>query len=500
MRRAAFLLLIPVLVAGPALAGIRLSQVKNLEHPESVPCCEHRDLPGVVWYGGDSLMTASKMAALVAPILWYSPDEPLLQEADGKEIMIPEPFPFEGTASGPVSYYRVRTVKGGVGQTGAWTPDPEIRGEGVIDLDRTNAVEIDFFFYYSSEEGLGAHEHDVESTEFQLAIWELDHCEAGCRYAISVPRVNAKAHGLLWYDNTLEIDKYAVFPMTILVEEGKHASCTDKNGDGYYTPGFDVNKRVNDAWGIRDVMRGGALFTGGFQSWFVKVRTPDHRVFPPLPEDSPLRYRLSGDDGTFAPENAVYELRPFPHPDEAAADPHLVPFIADKGDPDWPEVDQDTALKDLGGLFDGENFAKSLSVAVRTDGDWGVSFVFPLLIFKNIQDPMGGGWIMNRLYFKDKKLRDVGWNILYSPSASRWIDGYAAFGVEWDYGESRQYLGADWMFETGIKFRANINHSPLRFMSKFGTDFWGLRMGLKAKGLLPVNEWAYVLELGAGSF
>lgn len=229
MNRAALLLLVALLIAAPAGAGIKLSQVKNLEHPESVPCCEHRDLPGVVWYGGDSLMTASKLAALVAPILWYSPDEPLLGETEGKEIMLPEPFPFEEPAPGPVSYYRIRTVKAGQGQAGAWTPEPGMRGEGVINLEHTNAVEIDFFFYYSSEEGLGAHQHDVESAEFQLAVWELEHCDAECRYAISVPRVNAKAHGLLWYDNTLEVDKYAVFPMTIMVEEGKHASCTDKN-------------------------------------------------------------------------------------------------------------------------------------------------------------------------------------------------------------------------------------------------------------------------------
>ena len=83
-------------------------------------------------------------------------------------------------------------------------------------------------------------------------------CEA-CptpHYALRIDRTIAKAHGFLWYDNNLVTDKYTLFPMTILFEEGKHASCTDKNRDGVY-----------------------------------------------------------------APDNAIYELRPFPRSADAAADP-----------------------------------------------------------------------------------------------------------------------------------------------------------------------------------
>ena len=100
-------------------------------------------------------------------------------------------------------------------------------------------------------------------------------------------RVTAEAHGLRWFYNVVETDRYTRFPMHLLVEEGKHGMCTDKNSDGYYTPGFDVNKRINDAWGLRDIIRGGALFTGDYKAWMSKVRRPEHRVFPPLPEDSP---------------------------------------------------------------------------------------------------------------------------------------------------------------------------------------------------------------------
>ena len=46
-------------------------------------------------------------------------------------------------------------------------------------------------------------------------------------------------------------DKYG--KVTLLVEEGKHAVAPDRNADGVYTPGYDVNKRIKDAWGVRDV-------------------------------------------------------------------------------------------------------------------------------------------------------------------------------------------------------------------------------------------------------
>ena len=72
---------------------------------------------------------------------------------------------------------------------------------------------------------------------------------------IGVTRVSAKAHGLVWFWNVLDSDDYAQFPMHLLVEEGKHALATDKNGDGVFTQGYDVNVRINDAWGTRDIIR-----------------------------------------------------------------------------------------------------------------------------------------------------------------------------------------------------------------------------------------------------
>lgn len=483
--------------------GVNGQSVKAIvEELNRLPCCDFEEVPGIIWVGNDPIMTFQKLASYCAPIMWFSPDEPLLHDATGKDIRIPESFPFEDTSENPVVYFRVRTILTREGSTGkAYSPDQYDRSHNVIDLSQIVGINLDYFFYYSSEEGLGGHVHDVESAEFKIGVWKRDKCP-DCKYALLVTKVVGKAHGMLWYDNTLEIDKYAHFPMTLLVEEGKHATSTDKNGDGYFTPGYDVNKRVNDAWGVRDVMRTGALYSGGFQAWMAKVRHEEHRVFPPLPEDSLLRKDYM-ENGEYAPDYAKYTLRPFPHPDKA--EPDLVHFIADKGDPEWPEVEVLNSWKQLSGWIKDESFIKSLSIAYRYDGDSGLSFSFPFFIVKGLEDPLAGGYIVHRMYFKDKNFRDFGWMLHYTPSASRWIDTYFGAGVEWDVidlpegSENPTETKAYFAFETGIKFRVNMQHSPLKFLTKL-TDFWGFRVGIKNLGGFDIKRLVYVIEIGAGTW
>jgi hypothetical protein len=484
------MLLAVLLAAGPARAA------KPEFDFEKLRCCEYDRVQGFVWSGTDPVMPLERLAAYCAPILWFSPDEPLLEKAEPGPIRVPTAFPFEAKPDGPVVYYRLRDImRRGEGPSEPYVTDAEARGKSPVDLSRIRSLELDFFFYYPSEEGFGGHPHDVESVEMSLFVWSRPQCSE-CPYSLGIAKIVGKAHGVLWYDNTLRTDQDTKFPLTILVEEGKHASCTDKNGDGYFTPGYDVNRRVNDAWGVRDVIRGGGLFSGGFESWFAKVRNPTHRVFPRLPEDSPHRARIAKTIAQFSA--ATYELRPFPRSELAADDPHLVPFIADKGPENWPEVFGDSGVKALRHNLDSEGFARSLSTSLRVDGNVGVSFVFPLFIVKNYSDPLAGGWILNRIYLKDTGLRDFGYNLLYTTSASRWIDGYFSVGFESDEGENHDSRSF-WCAETGFKFRANIRHSPLKFMSKL-TDFWGFRIGTKADGLLPIERLGLVLEIGAGTF
>lgn len=453
---------------------------------------------GLVWHGDRRYLGFGELAAYCAPVLWFSPDEPLLNGAEGKDIRQPTYFPFEEGVDSPVAYFRVREIRetaNNVEETPVVSDVDSPQRDSTVDLKQVGGIDLDFFFFYPSEEGLGAHKYDVESVQMKLVVAHAKrYPELG--YWITVQKVTAKAHGVLWYDNNLEVDRSTKFPVHLMVEEGKHATCTDKNGDGHYTPGYDVNIRVNDAWGVRDVMATGSLYSGGYQAWMTKPRHPQHRVLPPLPEDSPLRAQFVV-DGVYAPDNAVYELRPFPRLAPALAyDPALKRFV-DKGDENWPAVEEYSTMKKFSQWSDSESFVKSLSVSYRYDGQSGVSFVFPLLVVKNVSDPIGGGWLVNRVYLKDTGLRDISYNLLYTSSASRWLDGYFTFGWEWD--DDGTNITTCTMSEVGIKLRFNMGATPLKFLSTL-TDFWGVRVGLKYLGVWDVKHLGYAMEVGAGSF
>jgi hypothetical protein len=499
-----------VLACLPALPVIAQSSSKSHD-------CDFSDVPGAVWWGTQSEMTVQEFVSHLAPILWFSPDEPSLNGAHGVDIATPEPFPFQ-TASGPVVYYQLKElVWSADADSIAYTPDPDDLGASVIDFESATLMVVEYYAYFAEESGLGSHQHDVEPVEFKVGVarsdgeYLRDMGHGGCEekhYVILVTRVSGKAHGIEWFWNVVEVDQETRFPMTVLVEEGKHALATDKNGDGYFTPAYDVNVRINDAWGVRDIIRSGGLFAGGYQAWMTKIRHPADRVMPPLPADSPLRPEGLERHAEYTSGNAVYELRPLPLTSEAEAyderqghGSHLAGFLADKEVPDAPKQKEFTSLDEAFGWVEAGSLKRSLSIALYADGDVGFSWVFPFFVVKNLNLAMSGGYIMHRMYLTGKNLSDFGWMAMYTPSASRWIDSYFAAGVEWqkvsEDGSSR--TRSDFVLETGLKLRAQIGHSPLKFLSVL-TDFWGVRFGLKNYGFFDIDQLTYVVEFGAGSF
>lgn len=474
--------------------------------------CNFSNVPGVVWWGPESRMSVARFAAYMAPIFWFSPDEPNLNGASGVDIRIPEPFPGESVPPRPVLYYqldRVLTRPGSKGPAIARLGGhPE---QSTLDLSNIAVIIVKYFAYFATEEGLGAHPHDIEPAEFRVAIvpstWDGfkkwfprgTRCES-TNYVIDVTRASGQAHGLVWFWNVLETDDYTQLPMHLLVEEGKHALATDKNGDGVFTKGYDVNVRINDAWGARDIIRTGMLFSGGYESWMTKVRRPEHKVLPPLPDDSPLRTAVARRNP--GGRNAVYELRPFPPLSGAGEDHVLAHLMSDKVVPNWPAVEGLNDTKGWGKALNDGAVIKSLSIAYRNDGDGGLVWSFPFFVVKHLEDPMTGGYILQRMYVRGPHLRDFGWTALYTPSASRWLDSYISAGAEnLHTTDSTGAIVGDWdfVFETGIKFRVNINETPFKLLHHF-TDYWGLRVGIKNRGAFNINQLTYVLEFGAGSF
>jgi hypothetical protein len=192
----------------------------------------------------------------------------------------------------------------------------------------------------------------------------------------------------------------------------------------------------------------------------------------------------------------VYLLRPYPLSSQVP-DQALRRLIAAKETPAWPvEVPSTTFAPVLDALHEGREL-KPMSLAYRYDGAPGLALAFPLLIFKNVHDPLTGGYVVNRLYFMDAKLRHWAWMLMYTPSASRWFDEYAAAGIEtaiFDASDDTSKKTRTFAGEVGVKFRFRAPHQV--FGALF--DFWGVRLGVKATGAVDIDHLSYVVEFGAG--
>lgn len=217
-------------------------------------------------------------ALRTAPILWFSDDEPLLRVLpDGGRYHLPAPLPCDPKAKetkSPVVYYKLDSVRVNRALT---TPERDALHAGRLPLDAIEHMRINYYFYYPEDKGLNPHVHDIESVSMEL---DWDRKEKGGDAEIHINRVTGWAHGSELMANILQI-KPSIrsvsgapdtrSPVTILVEEGKHASSPDRNGDGIYTPGVDVNVRVADAWGVRDVF-GSGVIGSRYQSFMTKNR------------------------------------------------------------------------------------------------------------------------------------------------------------------------------------------------------------------------------------
>jgi hypothetical protein len=450
---------------------------------------------GVVWQGHERL-GLREIAGLLAPMLWFSADEPLLAEGYPP---IPTAHPCDAAADRAVVYYQVTELTYR-GNTPVGRPE-----EGDSEFaDKVESFILKYFFYYPEDSGVGGHTHDLETAEFEVWLEGNDNCRR-----VRLASVEALAHGSRWYSNTLKVRADTKYPVTLFVEEGKHATAPDRNADGTFMRGYDVTERVNDAWGVRDSMGHGVLLSSGYASEMTKPRTQAYRLMPPQsPYLQVTARQRSNKEGE--PSLGQYELRPANTVLACAAIPRVRALLIEMMAYHRFGLDELPTQHEAGSL----NRALSelslpdswLSVSLRvTNRKLGAA-----LIFKGLD--LREGWIVPRMTVSGQ---DATAEILFTPSASRWADYYVSGGARRQYVTTRERRTIDteegpqeveiivapsWkiVFETGFRFRARLPRKMQPFV--LGYSFGGLRFGLQALGFSRVEQFRFIWEIGAGAW
>ncbi len=120
----------------------------------------------VIWRGDEPKLMLPDIVGLAAPVLWYSYDEPLLLRG---EFPFPHPHPSDTSAKGAVVYYQVMKVmlRGGDQVTIPEQQDADF-------FRKVKNFTLRYFFYYRMDIGMNSHTHDLEVTEFEFDLEEMD--------------------------------------------------------------------------------------------------------------------------------------------------------------------------------------------------------------------------------------------------------------------------------------------------------------------------------------
>ena len=443
---------------------------------------------GVVWKGEGPDLQLRDIVELLAPILWFSTDEPLITQYE--DALLPHAHPCDPIQEDGVVYYQVRKIRL-AGREEVLLPveeNPDF-------FEKVNSFTLRYFFYYREDIGLGSHFHDLELAEFEVF---LEQTPDGC-YQVRLQSVTGFAHGVDWYSNQLVVEEDTRYPLTLFVEEGKHASCPDRNADGLYTPGYDVNKRVNDAWGVRDILRTGYLMGSGFKTSMFKTREYDHRVLPP---ETPHDFVKTGNSSMerSAEHLGRYALRQADGISECEdMEPErerLIKMMRDhQFGSDYPpdQYNYDITNKLVEPLYGTNSLVPAISL--RYDRTLGASFMLRGL-------DLGEGYLVPKI---NLNAYDVSLEALFTPSASSFFSWYLAGGIGYekvrlrnDSGDLVRQDNATWnlVTEMGIKFRVRLKGKWR--IACLGYQFAGLRAGIRNSGFRDLDSLRYIIEIGAG--
>jgi hypothetical protein len=367
--------------------------------------------------------------------------------------------------------------------------------ERVADFtDRVRSLRLRYFFYYPEDHGMHGHRHDVEGCELAL---EFEQGPDGCR-TVRLERVHAFAHGAPEYENRLRITEDARLPITLLVEEGKHASCPDRNADGAFTQGYDVNEQVRDAWGVRDIFGSGVLLGAGYASKMTKPRRPAERVLPPVPSAEACRTFMDRSVVDAVPALGRYELRAGDSLDVCPGLGTVAEstffargmMIANGFGASAPveQFEHDfephlSRLERVTALFTSVNL-------VYEEGRGHVSLTGHGL-------DVGEGWLVPRVGLGR---RFTSAELVFTPTAVVWAGPYVLGG--WEYrGDAADaaHRRHEFASEVGVKFRIALPPGRLRWPF-LGQRFGGVRVGLRANGFEQLRNQRFVVAIGGGKF
>jgi hypothetical protein len=298
-----------------------------------------------------------------------------------------------------------------------------------------------------------------------------------------------------WYSSPLAIGPDARLPLTVLVEEGTHATAPDRNADGLYSPGYDVNRRVYDAWGVRDMKTTGMLGPHAYRTTMTKLRRAGTRLLPPDIERPPVEDGPLSSLPEIAGELGRYELRSASTVRECSVIPpghqDLRTMMARMrfGPDHRPDQYVWEWLNDLTGA-PGAPTGFVPNVSLKWDRALGAS-----LLFKSFD--LHGLYVVPRVTAVN---RDASIEALFTRSSAQAVSWYFAMGT------AREYFskGADdptsyhWNFvtETGVKFRIRV---PGKFrLLSMGYPFAGIRLGVRTSGFDTLRPFRLVAEFGVG--
>ncbi|MCL4849597.1 MAG: hypothetical protein KJ066_23840 [Acidobacteria bacterium] len=488
--------------------------------------------------------TFDEVARLVAPVLWFSPDEPLLGSGRSiHESILPAALPAPGqdpATSKPhrLVYYRVSQFRTASGFNARADREALRLGPGVgrthVPLDRVSQFRIRFLFYYPDDVGFGGHQHDLESVEMTVEV-ERSPMPRGHCASLRLRRIAGAAHGSDWYTNTLALDDEvddAVYPPHVLVEEGKHASAPDRNGDGWYMPGYDSTRNANDAWGVRDTLRNARLGGRQYHAENAKDRASSpKKVVPP----GYLGRRHGAREAQPVPEREAwpsYEIV------EAATDesgayceggrvvtlPHAQRFLAGlldqwdfcgrtqvKGPRGPKEVFVDRFWAGPSGPMTATRRDRLTLAYIVRGGNGGVKdHAVTVNGMGAMRLTLSGGWIVPRLHVTWRQRGDAaddaggeaagaatsgrrysyGADLLYTSSGSRIVDWYVAMGVDGlASGRSNAFVQ-----EVGVKLR--FPSGPASWIN----SLVGVRFGYRGPLHRDLAGGRWVVEAGLGGW